>query len=344
MFSFKILLERYLFLLNASAVPSKTSSKSALWIIDEKNSPGGYPIEESVCKVAKELELDIIRFDSKSNLAVFFYNFFLNLPVIIKLRNIDKFTQYIVKKELNKNNNIEYIITGSCNSFVASVIHNSSISVQIIEIQHGQIDESYIPVKADIFYSRSMQTKKLLKDLFPNSDIRNISSEFDIPKYNKRTLTNKDEIQEIYFWSKNPNGGISWRELVSLENEIFDLSKKLNVNLSLKIHPRDNALKFLIRHTFFNNKKKIMRFIRILKILFTKKIKHNVKKTDTKNKILHISCFSTSLISEPKSNDYVLNIINTRPQIVLETYSWLSNINLSNLKNVSFPIEVTQIK
>ena len=35
--------------------------------------------------------------------------------------------------------------------------------------------------------------------------------------------------KRFIFGQKNPNGGISWRELVSLENEIFDLSKKLNV-------------------------------------------------------------------------------------------------------------------
>tara|TARA_X000000950_G_scaffold201757_1_gene242923 strand:+ start:23833 stop:24864 length:1032 start_codon:yes stop_codon:yes gene_type:complete len=342
MFSIKILLERYLFLLNASAIPLKTASKSALWIIDEKNSPGGYPIEESVYKVAKDLDIDIIRFDSKFNFFVLLYNFILKLPLIIKSRDINKFTEIIVNKELNKNNNIEYIITGSCNSFVASVIHNSSIPIKIIEIQHGQIDESYIPVRADIFYSRSEKSKKLLEDLHPGADIRNISSEYDIPKYNKKSLTSQHQIKQIYFWSKNPNGGISWRELVILENEIFDLSQKLNINLSFKIHPRDNKLKFLFRHLFFNEYKN-MKFIRILKIFFTKKLTYKVINTFKNNKTLHISCFSTSLISEPKTHDYVINIINERPQIVLETYSWLSSINLSKLKNVSFPFEVTEI-
>ena len=67
-------------------------------------------------------------------------------------------------------------------------------------------------------------------------------------------------------------------------------------------------------------------------------------KTNKKSKILHISCFSTSLISEPKSGDYVLNICNERPQIVFEVYSWLSNINIDNLQDFSFPLEVNEIK
>ncbi len=341
--SIKVLFERYIFLLSAATTPKLTENKSALWIIDEKNSPGGYPIENLVVEVSKDMNLDIVKFDSKFNLIIILYNFFLNLPLILKLRSINKFTEAVVISQLNKNKNVEYIITGSCNSFIASVIHSSDISIKIIEIQHGQIDESYFPVKADIFYSRSQQSSNLLNKFYPKADIRNISNEYDIPKNNKKFLSSQHEIKKIYFWSKNPNGGISWKELVKLENDMFNLSAKLDVNLSFNAHPRDNKFKFIVRHLLFNIKKDA-KFITILKIIFANSFINHTIKTDKESKILHISCFSTSLISEPRSGDYVLNICNERPQIVFEVYSWLSNINIDNLKDFSFPLEVNEIK
>lgn len=344
MLSLKVLFERYIFLLSAATTPKLTENRSAIWIIDEKNSPGGYPIENLVLEVSKDMNIDIIRFDSKFNLIIILYNFFLNLPLILKLRSINKFTEAVVISQLNKNKNVEYIITGSCNSFVASVIHNSDdISIKIIEIQHGQIDESYLPIKADIFYSRSQQSSSLLNKFNLRADIRNISNEYDIPKYNKKFLISQRDIKEIYFWSKNPNGGISWKELVKFENDMVNLSAKLDVNLSFKAHPRDNKFKFITRHLLFNIKKET-KFIRILKIFFANSLINQTIKTDKESKILHISCFSTSLISEPKSGDYVLNICNQRPQIVFEVYSWLSSINIDKLKDFSFPVEVNEIK
>ena len=343
MLSIKVLFERYIFLLSATITPKSTEKKSALWIIDEKNSPGGYPIESIVREVSKDMNLDIVKFDTKFNLIIILYNFFSNLPLILKLRSINKFTEAVIKNQLNKNKNVEYIITGSCNSFVASVIHNSNISIKIIEIQHGQIDESYLPVKADIFFSRSQQSSNLLNKLYPKADIRKISNEYDIPKYNKKFLYSQHDFKEIYFWSKNPNGGISWKELVKLENDVVNLCDKLDVNLIFKAHPRDNKFKFIVRHLLFNIKKDT-KFLRILKIFFANSFINQTIKTNKKSKILHISCFSTSLISEPKSGDYVLNICNERPQIVFEVYSWLSNINIDNLQDFSFPLEVNEIK
>ena len=148
-------------------------------------------------------------------------------------------------------------------------------------------------------------------------------------------------------WSKNPSGGISWEDLSDLEAGIVSFAREYKLDLYFNCHPRDSKIKFLFRHlkNYFRTSK--IFFSEIIKIILKQRLNFSDEgpvKNQIKRKTLHVSCFSSSFITETLDGDLVLNIKNLRPDFVIDSYSWVESMPLKEIDNISFPITVTEIK
>ena len=129
-----------------------TMSTSILWLYDNRTNPDGYTLKNFALLVSKEKNSDLISFGPQNFRLEFFVNFIKYLPFIIWYRNIEKFALMLIKKQINLLGNIKYILVGSGNGFLASIaIEEYKKRIEILEIQHGLLDESYLPLKCDTF-------------------------------------------------------------------------------------------------------------------------------------------------------------------------------------------------
>lgn len=341
---------RYLFLINSIPsfikIENSSSDGSILWLYDSTSSPDGYSLVTFALKLARKEELNLLSFGPTNFTIIFFKRFLFHLPSIIRHRNIYKFAFHLLKKQLLINKDIKYILTGSCNGFLMSVVKKNNLNIKILEIQHGILDESYLPLKCDVFYTRSKTSAELLKFFSPSSDIRILSNDLEIPPSRRFCIDSPSKIESITLWSKNPDGGITWQELAVLESGLVSFANKYKFDLYFKMHPRDNKLKFIYRHLWLR-KNTTMSLVQLAQIAFLNKIKNNYMSSfslEKSSRNLNISCFSTSLISESAPSDLIFNLTNIRPNIVKDCYSWIESETIENLKDLSIPFNVTEIK
>lgn len=179
------------------------------------------------------------------------------------------------------------IYTGNINSICLAGLSN------IIEIQHGLLDDSYINGKVPIlFLARSTQSKEIYKIFRPEVPVMVVSNDLTPPILYISELSSFDN---VHFYSKNPGGGVSGSELFNIELTLT----KLVPLLRLHIHPRDSFLKLLIRSQF-----KIGVVRAYLRSFFP------VNKNKQK---LVISSYSTSLYDRVNCGDFVVNLKLSNP-------------------------------
>ena len=140
-------------------------------------------------------------------------------------------------------------------------------------------------------------------------------------------------------WSKNPSGGITWKDLSDLEAGVVSFAKH-KLDLFFNYHPRDSKIKFLFRHlrNYFSTSKIL--FTEVIDIILRQRLNFSEEiklQNSTIRKTLHVSCFSSSFITETLDGDLVFNIKNLRPHIVIESYSWIESMPLKDIDNISFP-------
>jgi hypothetical protein len=346
----RINLIRYFYLINSFTAKedNQPKSTSTLWLYDSRTNPDGYLLKNFALLVSKEKNTNLISVGPQKFRLGFFCNFVKYLPFIIWHRNIEKFALMLINEQINLSGSIRYILVGSGNGFLSSIaIEEYKKRIEILEIQHGLLDESYLPLKCDTFYCRSEDDKFFLNQYNKNISLKLISNDLGKPKYIKYNLKSSDEIHSLIMWSKNPSGGISWKDLSDLEAGVVSFAREHKLDLYFNCHPRDNKIKFLFRHIIhYLNTSKIL-FTEIIKIVLRQKLNFSEEirvQNSTKRKTLHISCFSSSFITETLSGDLVFNIKNLRPDIVIDSYSWIESMPLTEINNISFPLTVTEIK
>ena len=346
----RINLIRYFFLINSFTIreDDQPKSNSILWLYDNRKNPDGYSLKSFALLISKETNTDLISFGPQNFRLGFFVNFVRYLPFIIWYRNIEKFALKLINQQINLLGNTRYILVGSGNGFLSSIaIKEFKKRIEILEIQHGLLDESYLPLKCDIFYCRSIDDRFFLNRYDKNLSLKLIANDLGKPKYVKYNLKSPDEIQSLKMWSKNPSGGISWEDLSDLEAGIVSFAREYKLDLYFNCHPRDSKIKFLFRHlkNYFRTSK--IFFSEIIKIILKHRLNFSDEgpvKNQIKRKTLHVSCFSSSFITETLDGDLVLNIKNLRPDFVIDSYSWVESMPLKEIDNISFPITVTEIK
>lgn len=163
--------------------------------------------------------------------------------------------------KLINNHKFEFAVFGENKGIHSQLIKNSLIFDKLVEVQHGALDESYFPIQSDIFVCRSSEScARVLDSTFTGILIQDVL-DFDVSF--EKSLRSLDSYSQYSFFSKNPGGGVSWANLARAESKIFNrLSKK---NIYLNVHPRDNFLKFCIRHLCYSRFAKLRAFIKIYK-------------------------------------------------------------------------------
>jgi hypothetical protein len=186
----------------------------------------------------------------------------------------------LIVKKLNNINLTIY--TGNINSVCLEEFSN------IIEIQHGLLDDSYINGKAPVlFLARSIKSAEIYQIFRPEVPVKVVSNDLTPPSLDLSELSSFDN---AHFYSKNPGGGVSRSELFNIELTLT----KLVPLLRLHIHPRDGFLKFLIRSR--------------LKIIVVKAYLRSLFPVDKNKPKLVISSYSTSLYDRVNCGDFVLNL------------------------------------
>lgn len=346
----RINLIRYLYLLNSLTIHEckRPESKSILWLYDNKINPDGYTLRNYAIQISEEINANLISFGSQNLKLELFINFIKYIPLILWYRNIEKFALTILNKQILAIKNLEYVLVGSGNGFLASIaIRAFKKKIKILEIQHGLLDESYLPLKCHIFYARSVDSMHFLGKVDKHVKVKLISNDLNKPEYTKFQIKSPDEIKSLVFWSKNPLGGISWEELCELEAGIVFFAREQKLNLYFNLHPRDNIFKFFIRHLRIYQYPSEISFKEVLKIILRKRLIFSdqmPREDGPGRKVLHISCFSSSLITQSSTGDLVFNIANSRPHFVIKSYSWIESKLLKEIRNISFPLSVTEIK
>lgn len=167
---------------------------------------------------------------------------------------------------------------------------------KVIEVQHGALDSSYFPIESDVFVCRSTDAYNSVKGSSFLGELVADELDFDVElTQSQQCLGSYD--QYILF-SKNPGGGISWRDLAHAESKIF--RTLFSKNIQFIKHPRDNIFKFGVRHLFYA--KNCTYLYHIIKRGFFPHAERNSGRT------LSIGLDTTAIIDRCSHGDHLLDV------------------------------------
>lgn len=288
------------------------NNSTALWIYDNHSGPDGLRLIENLRDpVTKKISCDI--FGPEKNDAIFIsliiFNFILSFLTFFFLREyMQRIMRYLLLRKLSFLDDYQYIVCGSMNSYFIRLI-SAEFTQPIIEVQHGFIDDTYFLNKPSIFFARSQFGKRFAESRKIES--MQIANDLKIPNYIRVKEVN---YKCIIVYSKNPGGGCTKESLAEFECAIMDFSFEQKKKLKICLHPRDNILKFFLRHRSFKS----------LQYLFTK---------ITEPKIV-VTSMSSVLTTGTSIDDVVVNLILADPdnQAMLKYYDFISSTTLESFK------------
>ncbi len=278
-----------------------------------QNLPEGVAVEKLLTyKFRTQDKIDTMTFDFNANFS------------LVSLINIFRSIEDILKHQFSDITKYKFLYVGETKGFLTKELIKFFDCGRVIEIQHGQLDESYFPIKSNLFIARdSIAYKILLENQSTNKTIH-LFNDFNIDNSHYLDI-NKHDVNVVY-WGKNPGGGVTWSKLVQLEKKIFIcFFQELT---QVKLHPRDNLLKFFFRHLFFGN-------FRVIYIYFL--IGSSVGRL---GEILNIGSNTTSLIDKTNAGEYLLNImqdnkINQNSNVSLISSMHVDDLSISDTFRVS---------
>lgn len=310
---------------------------TSIWVYDNIKNPDGYVLIDFIKKISNKKKTNIIAFGPKRLFQVSIFSFLERVKIFFISSSFEDFVEKVFINEIKKQKSpIKNIIVGSSKGTITKIISKVS-NFDIYEMQHGVLDDSYFPLEVHNFFTRSNDSIKILEKYASNVSLVSISNDLGIPPHKQTLITSNNDIDQIILWSKNPDGGISWSELKLFEDRIINFSKRISIPLIIKLHPRDSKIKFLFRHIFLNKETETGKNI-FRKLSYLDKF----NKMQSSQTILHLSCYSSALFNLVKENDFAINFVNTRADILKESYFWLQSYPLNFLNKLDYPIKATK--
>lgn len=251
-------------------------ARRALWIFDSLRGPDGYALRDQMFALAAREKLDLYAFgpfDDRPDggeLSAYFGDFEALLAQRIAAAAAEC--------------GARLFLTGSARGTFAAAIDGQA---ELWEVQHGLLDPSYLPMRADRFYVRSATSCEILEKEGYGSRLVTLADDLCPPRVAAASTAGATS---VVCYSKNPGGGCTASELARFESAVIAMATRRMLPVELRLHPRDNRAKLVARHRGTG----ILRYTRSAV-------------TPIAGPRLIVSSFSTALTSESVAGDLLLN-------------------------------------
>lgn len=282
--------------------------RSALWVFDTVRGPDGYALQNRMVALARREGLKLFSFGPADERPA-------SARAVVSALRSDPERGFAVQaaeriaQAAGECDTSLFVVGSSRGTFARAL----APSAEIWEVQHGLLDSSYFPVRADRFFARSQTSFALLARSISVDRLAMLSDDLVPPSTKPSDLAGATS---LVCYSKNPGGGCSAQELVQLERAAVSLAHRLGLPFQLMLHPRDTRMKLLARHRRLS----ILRHLRPLTGL-------------PAGPRVVLSSFSTALTAESRPGDRLLNVaLSPIDPVAAAEYGWLPNITLSQLE------------
>jgi hypothetical protein len=261
---------------------TKNIPMSYVWVFDSISGPDGFLLKDKISLLSVKKDVDIVAYGPEKLMFLAFFK-----VLIVKFFKRQYELNFLLQEKLEndfKSIDTFTLIQGSSHSLFSSIIRKA-LNCETWEVQHGMFDQTYNNIKAKIFFTRNSEWRNYLTqrnleveilgvDLNPAAGNAVVFSSLDLP---------------VYCFSKNPGGNCNSKELAIFEKSVMKIARKNGVHYTLKLHPRDNFIKLILRH-------------KSIKPIFWCLNLKNCKG----NKVL-FSSYSSALLTEALPGDFVVN-------------------------------------
>lgn len=296
---------RRILLMSSCRQEINAGPRSALWVFDSLRGPDGYAMRNQMHALAIREGLNLFAFGP--------FNDGRSVTRSSSLRG--SFDRLIVERIGASASacNARLFLTGSAKGTFAAAIDPGA---ELWEIQHGLLDSSYLPMRADRFFARSSSSRDILDKAGYGHRVAMLSEDLSPPQ----VTTAKGILPTtVLCYSKNPGGGCTATELADFERAVIAMAAKHKLPVEIRQHPRDSRAKIIARHSSLS----ILRYLK----------KQPEYRSGAR---LIVSSFSTALTSESKAGDLLINVsLNEVDPIVAEEYRWVPTVPVDFLSSIS---------
>lgn len=279
-------------------------ARPALWIFDSLRGPDGYALRAQMHALATREGLNLHAFGP-----------FEDEPSIAGMSALRGDFDRLLAERIAvaaAQCNARLFLTGSAKGAFAAAIDPEA---ELWEVQHGLLDPSYLPMRADRFFIRSSSSRDILEKAGYGDRLVTLSQDLSPPHV---TTDNGAVAMSVVCYSKNPGGGCTATELAGFERAVIAMAARRKLPVELRQHPRDSRAKLIARH----RGTAMLRYLRR-------------RPTSATGAKLIVSSFSTALTSESMAGDLLLNVaLKPVDPIVAAEYQWLPTVSVEALAKI----------
>jgi len=232
--------------IHSLSVTKQSQVCNSFWVYDNLGSPDGLPlIKSQLTNVSKLFPLCLLgpapdlrtRFISAFSALVSFVRFFFSC------KQFDQYFNILLEQRLLPIvSNAQRIVLGSSRSTFGEFLINRC-SAMFYEVQHGLPDSTYFHFSNVVFLARNSYSG--YEALRSGCRVICIDSDLELPATKPGSSTS---FIHFRLYSKNPGGGCQLSELTNFESKFIKWVQSQNGVPSIQLHPRDNFIKFVLRH------------------------------------------------------------------------------------------------
>lgn len=313
-----------LWLISASMLrlERKSEGDAALWVFDSLSAPDGYVLREHMLAVANGEDLAVHGFGPYKQPLLPGIGRFLGRLGLLFGREVERRLAELCTARIAQAKEAagaRVLLVGASKAIFPALALPLFSREAAREVQHGLLDDTYIPVRVGCFHARSAQSADIVRRLDPKANVVLLSNELGPPPVEAPAPLEATKIAGVACFSKNPGGGCTAEDLARFEQAARRLSAALGVPFTLRLHPRDKLRNLVLRHRGPG-------------------LLANVGRGPIREAApwLVVSSFSTSLIDGSRPGDFLLNVrIGPVSPVAEMEYQWLPTVEVADLGDPS---------